>query len=65
MPTRNFAHSSNPGFECASRVLLLPFGRESYLPTMVERWQGQAVTMDETRDRIVHQLEAVAEPGPR
>ena len=61
MPARNFAHSSNPGFECAARVLLLPFGRESYLPAMVERWHGRVVTMDETTDRIVHQLEARGE----
>ncbi len=61
MPARNFAHSGNPGFQCAPRVLLLPFGRESYLPAMVERWHGRAVTMDETTDRIVHQLEAGGE----
>lgn len=58
MPSREFAHSNNPGFECASSVLLLPFGRESYLPAVVERWDGKAVEMDATTDRIVYQLEA-------
>lgn len=62
MPARNFTHSNNPGFECAARVLLLPFGRESYLPAVVERWNGEAVKMDETTDRIVYQLKATAEP---
>lgn len=57
MPVRKFTHSNNPGFECAERVLLLPFGRESYLPAVVERWRGRAVVMDETTDRIVYQLE--------
>ena len=58
---RRFAHSSNPAFECAPRVLLLPFGRESYLPALVERWRGRAVPMDETTDRIVYELEAASE----
>lgn len=62
MSGRNFAHSNNPGFECAELVLLLPFGRESYLPAVVERWNGEAVEMDETTDRIVYQLEAAAKP---
>ncbi len=62
MPTRNFAHSNNPGFSCAERVLVLPFGRESYLPAIVERLSGRAVSMDETTDRIVYRLEAGERP---
>lgn len=62
MPSRNFSHSSNPGFECAERVLLLPFGRESYLPAVVERWNGRPVAMDETTDRILYQLSANGQP---
>lgn len=62
MQSRRFAHSNNPGFECAERVLLLPFGRESYLPAVVERWRGRRVALDETTDRIVYQLEAGGEP---
>ncbi|MCP4205220.1 MAG: nucleoside phosphorylase [bacterium] len=59
--SRSFGHSNNPGFACAERVLLLPFGRESYLPAMVERWGGEAVPMDETTDRIVYRLETADE----
>ncbi len=62
MSSRSFGHSNNPDFSCADRVLLLPFGRESYLPAIVERWGGRAVPMDETTDRIVYQLEDTAEP---
>jgi uridine phosphorylase len=62
MPVRNFSHSDNPGFECAAQVLLLPFGRESYLPATVELWNGKSVQMDETTDRIVYQLDASSEP---
>ena len=62
MPTRSFAHSNNPGFACAERVLLLPFGRESYLPAIVERGRGAAVAMDESTDRIVYQLEGAGRP---
>lgn len=62
MTGRQFAHSNNPGFQCAERVLLLPFGRESYLPAIVERLRGRAVPMDETTDRIVYQLEGATRP---
>lgn len=62
MTGRRFAHSNNPGFACAESVLLLPFGRESYLPAIVERLDGRAVPMDETTDRIVYQLEGARRP---
>ena len=62
MAGRQFSNSNNPGFACAQQVLVLPFGRESYLPAIVERAQGQAVPMDETTDRIVYQLQAASLP---
>lgn len=62
MAGRQFAHSNNPGFQCSERVLLLPFGRESYLPAIVERLAGRQVPMDETTDRIVYELEGPSQP---
>lgn len=37
---------------------MLPFGRESFLPAIVEAFDGEAVKLDETTDRIVFQLAA-------
>ncbi|MBD3872994.1 MAG: hypothetical protein IFK91_08780 [Acidobacteria bacterium] len=34
MSQREFAHANNPGFACAESVLLLPFGRRSFLPAI-------------------------------
>ena len=39
-------------------VLLLPFGRQSFLPAIVDGFGGEAVTLDETTDRMVFQLTA-------
>jgi len=62
MTGRRFSHSNNPSFSCAERVLLLPFGRESYLPAIVESWGGEAVRMDENTDRIIYHLKDAPEP---
>ncbi len=59
---REFHHSSNPGFDCAERVLLLPFGRESYLPAIVGRYGGKRVPLDATTDRIAYQLTGAPRP---
>ncbi len=56
MGRRNFSHANNPDFDCAEHVILLPFGRRSYLEAMVETYDGVAVPLDETTDRIVYQL---------
>lgn len=56
MTRRRFENSANPTFRCSEGVLLLPFGRESYLPAIVERYEGVAVRLDETTDRIVFEL---------
>mgnify|MGYP001828309188 FL=1 len=56
MSRRDFSHANNPGFDCAENVLLLPFGRRSYLEALVEKYDGDPVPLDETTDRIVHQL---------
>ena len=58
MDRRDFSHANNPVFPCAEAVLLLPFGRRSFLPAIVERYRGAAVTLDETTDREVFQLAA-------
>ncbi len=56
MNQRSFEHANNPDFDCASSVILLPFGRRSFLPAIVERLGGAEVELDETTDRIVFQL---------
>ena len=56
MSRRDFSHANNPDFDCAENVILLPFGRRSYLEALVESYNGEAVPLDETTDRIVYQL---------
>ncbi len=56
MAERRFEHANNPGFRCAESVILLPFGRRSFLPAVVERARGEEEPLDETTDRIVYQL---------
>jgi len=58
MNRRDFSHANNPSFECSGSVLLLPFGRNSFLPAIVNACGGEAVTLDETTDRVVFQLTA-------
>ena len=53
---RTFDHAANPEFRCSENVLLLPFGRRSYLPAIVERCDGQPVELDETTDRELFTL---------
>jgi AMP nucleosidase len=55
MNQRRFEHANNPDFDCADSVILLPFGRKSYLPAMVERLDAVEVPLDETTDRIAYQ----------
>ena len=56
MAERRFEHANNPGFCCAESAILLPFGRRSFLPAVVERAGGEEEPLDETTDRIVYQL---------
>jgi len=56
MNQRRFSHANNPGFSCAEAVLLLPFGRRSFLPAIVDAYEGEEVTLDETTDREVFHL---------
>lgn len=58
MSKRRFEHANNPSFECADSVLLLPFGRRSFLPAIVAACGGEAVTLDETTDREIFRLTA-------
>jgi nucleoside phosphorylase len=61
MSRRDFSHSNNPTFSCSEAVLLLPFGRRSFLPAIVDAYDGEAVALDETTDREVFQL--LSAPG--
>ena len=62
MTKRTFSHANNPSFASAESVLLLPFGRRSYLPAIVEAWDGEGVTLDETTDREVYHLRGASRP---
>lgn len=62
MGQRRFGHSNNPGFRACESALLLPFGRRSYLPAIVDRYGGEEVVLDETTDRIVFTLRGAASP---
>jgi uridine phosphorylase len=57
MSQRRFEHANNPAFESAAAVLLLPFGRRSFLAGIVDLYGGREVELDETTDRQVYQLE--------
>ena len=57
MSQRRFEHANNPVFESAEAVLLLPFGRRSFLSAIVDLYGGREVELDETTDRLVFQLE--------
>lgn len=56
MSERHFRHANNPRFDCAQAVLLLPFGRSSFLPAIIDAWRGEAMPLDETTDREVFWL---------
>ena len=62
MSQREFSHANNPSCSCAESVLLLPFGRRSFLPAIVEAWDGEETILDETTDREVYQLRAASSP---
>ncbi|HNU02374.1 MAG TPA: hypothetical protein PKM55_16960 [Acidobacteriota bacterium] len=50
---RRFAHSNNPGFACHPDVLILPFGRRSFLPAIAARLGAEPVPLDENTDREI------------
>jgi len=56
MSRRDFSHANNPDFDCAENVILLPFGRRSYLEALVAAFDGEEAVLDETTDRIVYHL---------
>jgi uridine phosphorylase len=56
MNQRRFEHANNPAFTCSASVLLLPFGRRSFLPAIVDACGGEKVPLDETTDREVFEL---------
>lgn len=62
MTERRFGHANNPGFTAADGLIMLPFGRCSFLPEIVSALGGVEVELDETTDRIVYTLEAAPRP---
>ncbi len=56
MNQRRFDHASNPSFSCDESVVLLPFGRQSYLPAIVDSLGGEKLPLDETTDREIYRL---------
>ena len=62
MTTRRFSNANNPPFACEPSILLLPFGRRSFLPAIVEAWGGEEVPLDETTDRLVFSLSGAPSP---
>ncbi len=62
MSRRDFSHANNPDFDCAENVILLPFGRRSYLEALVKTYGGELVPLDETTDRIAYRLRGAAGP---
>ena len=60
--SRDFSHSNNPPFASEESVLLLPFGRRSFLPAIVDAWGGEEVPLDETTDRLVYRLSGAPTP---
>lgn len=62
MTKRRFANANNPPFRSDPDVIVLPFGRSSFLPAIVDRGRGQAVPLDETTDRIVYRLTGEGRP---
>lgn len=53
MAERSFSDANNPVFVCSLDAIMLPFGRNSYLPVIVERCRGERVALDETTDPSV------------
>jgi len=62
MTSRGFSNANNPPFACEESVLLLPFGRRSFLPAIVEALGGEEVPLDETTDRLVYRLSGAPTP---
>lgn len=62
MAQREFGHANNPDFDCSSSLILLPFGRQSYLPAIVGKCGGERVKLDDTTDRIVYNLASTPVP---
>jgi uridine phosphorylase len=53
---REFSNSNNPYFKCQKSVLILPFGRNSYLPAIINRFDFETVPLDETTDREIYTI---------
>ena len=62
MNQRRFGHANNPVFVGDEAVLLLPFGRKSFLPAIVDSLGGEKVPLDETTDREIYRLTTTRAP---
>lgn len=60
MNERRFEHANNPVFASSESVMLLPFGRRSFLPAIVDTCGGEPVPLDETTDREVYRLKGAS-----
>jgi AMP nucleosidase len=56
MPERRFVDANNPDFQSDENVVLVPFGRESYLKAIVESGGAEKIRVDETTDRILYRI---------
>ena len=55
-PQRDISHSTNTRFDCREAVMVLPFGRRSFLPAIVERCDGRALPLGDDTDREAYTL---------
>ena len=62
MNQRRFEHANNPCFTSDDSVLLLPFGRRSFLPVIGDSLGGEPVLLDETTDREIYRLNKTPSP---
>lgn len=62
MNRRGYEHSNNPSFECREAVILLPFGRDSYLSEIVSRGEGQRHDLGVNTDRMAFDLRRTEVP---
>jgi uridine phosphorylase len=57
MSRRRYEHSNNAEFRCRESVILLPFGRESFLPEIVGTVGGRRLDLGSHTDRMAFELD--------
>lgn len=56
-PNRDFTHAANPGIQLGRDIILLPFGRNDYLPELVRQLNAVGVPLDASTDRELYRFE--------